>query len=67
MDQQQFDNLLEALWDRSTERYVGESLARINDHLELLCLMKFAELDFPGARKALREEWDQQYKLRWVE
>ena len=67
MDQRQFDNLLDALWDGTDETCIGESLAQINGHLELLCLMKFADLDLPGARKALREEWDKRYKFRWVE
>ena len=67
MDQQQFETLLEILYDRSTERHPGESLARINDHLELLCLMKFADLDFPGARKALFREYEENFKGRFVD
>ena len=67
MDQQQLDSLLDALYDKSTERYIGESLARINDHLELLCLMKFAELDFTGAKRAVFEQWYEDFKMRFVE
>ena len=67
MDQRQFDNLLDALWDGTDETCIGESLAQINGHLELLCLMKFADLDFPGARKALFREYEENFKGRFVD